>query len=320
MFNDYRKNQSGFTLIETLIASLIGLIILGVVFSLASNYLNWSREQAAQNNLVEQANGLTAMLNEDVQTAGVGSGLSGGGAGVIGKSGGTPRCAAYVTTDGKGLDLWQLADGGGGTISSVRTDGGITTVVLLGAQLASLSSLRAGSGCVLFPSANSWSAAPAYLILTEIPRASQADDLPTPSDYNNLNASLAVTLKGRLNSGTCLNLAGETGTVSVGGFAAPFRRLIRYEAVTEGLKRSEFEIETGGCGMTSGNEVVIPRVILTDYRFSYYREDGTVTNDLNAGNAPSVRGIFTSLTIQDPAGTRRKTVYSPNFVQEWCTQ
>jgi type II secretory pathway pseudopilin PulG len=320
MFRIHRNNQFGFTLVETLVASVIGLIVLGVVFSLASNYLKWSREQSAQNNLVEQTNGLSGMLTEDIQTAGVGSGLSSGGAGIIGKSGGTPRCATYVTQDGKGLDIWQLANGGGGTISAVKTEGGITTVVLLGAQLSSLSSLTTGSACVLFPGTNSWSAAPAFLVLSEVPRAAQADDLSTPSDFASLNASLAVTLRGRLNSGTCLNLAGETATVSVGGFAAPFRRLIRYAAVSEGLKRTEYEVETGGCGMTSGNEVVIPKAILPDYKFSYYQQDGTVTNDLNAANAPSVRGIYTSLTVQDPAGTKRKTVFSPTFIQEWCQQ
>jgi type II secretory pathway pseudopilin PulG len=310
--------EAGFTLIESLVAAFIGVIVLAVVISVSIEYLKYSREQSAQNALNDQSNSLIAMVKDDVQIAGTGSALDTGGAGPIGKSSTEQRCGVYVSPDGKSLDVWHLTNGGSGTVAETSTTAGVSTVVLLGSELTAFANIPIGGGVVVFPKVPSVTSAPGILTLTELPRASTSTDFGTPGDFANVNQSLCVTLKGRLNQGTCFGLTGERATIASGDFVAPFRRLIRYSSTTDGMLRTEYEMETAGCGLSTGTQVTIPKQIVPDYTFAYYLGDGSISGDVNAGNRNLMRGIFLTLKVQDPGRAERfKTTFTPIFVKEW---
>jgi hypothetical protein len=307
-----RETRRGYTLVETLIASAVALVVLGMVVTASVTYLRTSREEGAKNAINEQIAGLAGLLEEDFGKAGTGSGRAGGGAGVMGRGDGGERVAVHIASPNGDLDIWRCAVGRGGTVAGVRLSGSQATVVVAGVRPEEYA-LGAGAGCLFFPSAPK---GPGLLVLTAPPRTPILSDFAAPEDMAQLNVAESVTLIGRVNAESCFELRGVQD-IGLGDFVAPLDRFIQYRSLPTGWRRTEFSATVSGCAAASGKESLFPKILVPEISARYFLADGGTVAALDATTFALARGVHVTLRIADPTGTRARTVSIPFFVASW---
>jgi type II secretory pathway pseudopilin PulG len=313
MYTRSQERSHGYTLIETLIAATVGLIILGLIVTTSVTYLRTSREEGAKNAVNEQIAGIIDLLNEDLGAAGTGSGRVGGGAGIMGLGPEGERRAVHIGSPNGDLDIWRCAAGRAGTVAAVRVSGSQATVVVTGIAAEEYGG-GVGTGCLFFPAAPK---GPGLLVLTAPPRPPVAGDFSAAGEFSDINAAAAVTLVGRVNAEACLELAGVQD-IGVGDFVAPLDRLIQYRNTPAGWRRTEFSARVSGCASVSGKETLLPKILLPEIAARYFLADGSAVPGLDEASASLARGVQVTMRVADPTGTRSRRVSIPIFVQSWA--
>lgn len=293
------RSRNGFTLLETLLAGLLGLVLLGLIVGLLISIRKGRLTYAALLTLDEQASEITQSLQEDLSGAGAGT-ANGGRARLLVKADGRSVPAAFVSADGRTLTVLKTAPEEIGKV--LRVAG---ADIVISGKTKYWETLKVGQ-VVLFvnPVGD-----PAFMRLTAVPRQVAATDLPGGKARPRQTAVLTVEP-----ATTCGGLTPLSTTVGVDAIASPLGSVVRYYPGQEGLVREEL----AGCVTTATLEnatLLAPTMVGGDVRFLNRTRDGgslTVPAD-----PTTLTGIGVTFSLKDEATRLERKVVLDIAVAEW---
>lgn len=309
------RRQKGFTFLEMLVVGTLGLIVLAAALSLVVSILKYRKQAAAHAQLQEQGHSLVIQIQEDIAAAGASTG-PGGRALVKSLEDGKPQPAAFISGNGKVLNLLKTAKDSSGQVLAISGTGSALNLVVTGVDKTLWLGYQEGKAMILTKKTGD----PVLVRLTAAPRDTTPDELPPASTYlegarEGTDLSRTVTVPVSTDAIDCV-VAKSLGTsVTEGAQVIPVTSLVTYsqDSGTGNLinryGNSLLRIELTNCVETKNRQSRTPMAPLAtkSVNFQYVTTAGPVSElpaDLNTLRAIQVdvelRDPGTGLTVREP--------------------